>query len=201
MALLPTSQIKNKMYSYTNNWFDSLNKKILTVLNKTIGYSQRPTHILEIGAYEGCSTIFFAENLCQHPESSITTVDYWPNKDEVQKTFHQNISLCSNSEKIKLLNMPSLVALSSLIKDHRNHFDLIYIDGSHTAADVITDAVLSYALAKPNGIIMFDDYLWRPERSLTQRPKLAIDTFTAIFSDNLTIMPTNSYTVVCQLSK
>ena len=37
--------------------------------------------------------------------------------------------------------------------------DLIYIDGSHLAKDVLSDAILSWKLLKPSGVMIFDDYL------------------------------------------
>jgi hypothetical protein len=39
-----------------------------------------------------------------------------------------------------------------------NSFDIIYIDGSHIASDVLEDVVLSWRLLKTGGIIIFDDY-------------------------------------------
>ena len=39
-----------------------------------------------------------------------------------------------------------------------NNFDLIYIDASHYAPDVLSDAVLAFKLLKPGGILIFDDY-------------------------------------------
>jgi len=41
-----------------------------------------------------------------------------------------------------------------------DHFDYISIDGSHEAADVLSDAVLSWPLLKTGGLICFDDYEW-----------------------------------------
>ena len=40
-------------------------------------------------------------------------------------------------------------------------FDLVYIDASHEAADVLADAVLAWPLLKPGGFLGFDDYTSR----------------------------------------
>lgn len=37
-------------------------------------------------------------------------------------------------------------------------FDLIYVDGGHSAADVLADAILSFSLLRVGGILVFDDY-------------------------------------------
>lgn len=39
-----------------------------------------------------------------------------------------------------------------------NNYDILYVDGSHLAADVLTDAILGWGLVKVGGIIIFDDY-------------------------------------------
>jgi predicted O-methyltransferase YrrM len=62
-------------------------------------------------------------------------------------------------------------------------FDFIYIDGSHNAADVLEDAVLSWRLLKPGGILTFDDYEWRWYSDPKYQPKMAIDAWMQIHED------------------
>ena len=52
------------------------------------------------------------------------------------------------------------------------------------ASDVLSDAILSFELLKINGMMGFDDYLWKLPNSnnLLTKPKIAIDSFTNIFS-------------------
>ena len=45
---------------------------------------------------------------------------------------------------------------------------MIYVDGSHQAPDVLSDAVVGFKLLKNNGIMIFDDYGWGGP-DLTQR--------------------------------
>ena len=49
---------------------------------------------------------------------------------------------------------------SRLRKLPLDSFDVVYVDGSHTADDVLADAILSWGLLKTGGIVIFDDYLW-----------------------------------------
>jgi hypothetical protein len=56
-------------------------------------------------------------------------------------------------------------------------FDLVYVDGSHRAADVLADAVLSWPLLKNGGIMLFDDYLWQQDPRPEHCPRLGIDSF------------------------
>ncbi len=72
-----------------------------------------------------------------------------------------------------------------LAKGMFGYFDFIYVDGSHTAPDVLLDAVLAFKLVRVGGIIGFDDYSWRepgPRYDVLRCPKIAIDAFTNIYS-------------------
>ena len=60
-----------------------------------------------------------------------------------------------------------------------NTFDFAYIDGSHTAYDVLQDAILVHPLLKVGGIIIFDDFGWKDPNNLhpTNSPELGITCF------------------------
>jgi len=69
-----------------------------------------------------------------------------------------------------------------------NTYDIIYIDGSHLAMHVLTDAVLCWDLLKNNGVIIFDDYKWNLDRPAQLRPKSAIDSFLVCFGGCLEVI-------------
>jgi predicted O-methyltransferase YrrM len=83
--------------------------------------------------------------------------------------------------------------LTGLIASQCDLFDLIYVDGSHTAPDVLVDAILGFQLLRKDGVLIFDDYLWSMETSPhadpLNTPKLAIDMFTTIFARKLRVLP------------
>ena len=60
-------------------------------------------------------------------------------------------------------------------------YDVIYIDGSHVARDVLLDAVCAFTLLKPTGILMFDDYQWKLLSKEYNCPGLGIDVFKSCF--------------------
>ena len=72
--------------------------------------------------------------------------------------------------------------------DNKNLFNFIYIDGSHTAKDVLTDACMAWPLLKQGGLMVFDDYLWGESRDILHRPRLAVDFFVNIFAESLDIV-------------
>ena len=69
-----------------------------------------------------------------------------------------------------------------------NLYDFIYIDGSHIAKDVLTDACMAWPLLKPKGLMVFDDYLWGDPRDILHRPKPAIDAFCNLFAEEAEIV-------------
>jgi predicted O-methyltransferase YrrM len=69
-----------------------------------------------------------------------------------------------------------------------NYYDLIYIDGSHYADDVIIDSILAFSLLKKNGILIFDDYLWWYYSNPRKNPSAAINLFLKLKADSLKII-------------
>ena len=67
-------------------------------------------------------------------------------------------------------------------------YDFIYIDGSHIAKDVLTDACMAWPLLKQGGIMVFDDYMWGNPRDILHRPKPAIDTFINMFAEEVDVV-------------
>ena len=72
--------------------------------------------------------------------------------------------------------------------DNEDLFDFIYIDGSHIAKDVLTDACMAWPLLKPKGMMVFDDYMWGNPRDILHRPKPAIDAFCNLFAEEAEIV-------------
>jgi predicted O-methyltransferase YrrM len=119
--------------------------------------------------------------------------------DGAEERFDKNIAI--TKEKFPNRNVikeksTSVKALGLLAYEQHYKFDFIYIDGSHIAKDVLTDACMAWPLLKKDGLLAFDDYLWRiPGMSTTQRPKIAIDSFINIFEHELA-MAHNGYQLI-----
>jgi predicted O-methyltransferase YrrM len=156
--------------------------------NKVLGpWRSRRTHILEIGCWEGRSTLYFLKYLRR---SSITCIDTFrgnlsllplPEHREwalqlpyVEGRFDRNVvEFGSRVEKIK---DHSLSALDRLITEKRI-YDVIYVDASHRRDDVMADSIRAWRLLRAGGILIWDDYGWRPKYPSSERPKDAIDAF------------------------
>ena len=64
-------------------------------------------------------------------------------------------------------------------------YDLIYIDGNHSAATVLEDMVLSFRLLRTGGVMICDDYTGGWGKNHLHFPKLAIDSFVNCYWDQL----------------
>ena len=144
---------------YSQDWF-SYNIKYLSRIIYKYNLTEKNMNILEIGCFEGLSTVFFLTNL---KNSNIYCVDpflsFAENKD---KDFNQVYENFINNTK----EFQSRVRLSKTTSDDyfkknlKEKFDLIYIDGNHHADNVLRDARNSFKLLNKGGFIVFDDFLW-----------------------------------------
>ncbi len=152
---------------------------------------RNPRHVVEIGCFEGRSTLWFLEHLLHHPDSRITCIDtfaggaeHTPEQTEsLYERFLANLRESGQAQKAEVLRMDSFAGLTRLLASGARA-DLVYVDGSHEAPDVLADLVLSFRLLAPGGVILCDDYLWSREETsradILGCPKLAIDAFTNI---------------------
>lgn len=151
---------------------------------------------LEIGAYEGRSTAWTVENMLVDG-GEIIVVDTWEGGEEhatmapmpdVEGRFDYNASLMRVKFPDRHVTKNKATSYDALCGMRSAQFDFVYIDGSHKAKDVLTDAVLAWPLLKPEGIMVFDDYTYGLRRDILHRPKLAIDAFVNIFSEEIELV-------------
>lgn len=166
---------------FTRDWFDHNIPVWKKVLRPLIG---KPVRIAEIGSFEGRSSVWLLDNILTHKDAVLVCVDTWNGSAEhddidmkkVEERFDSNIS--TYGDKVIKYKGRSDRFLTAFYKDEDIKFDVIYIDGSHLARDVLCDAVLADKLLKPGGILIFDDYIWNGGLAhSTETPRAAIDAF------------------------
>ena len=147
-------------------------------------FRQRPVRILEIGSWEGRSALYFLNYL---PHSRIVCIDPFSGSMEhhqdpyfaalaLKSESQFDANLAGFSDRVEKIKGNSTEVLPELGIDRRR-FDLAYIDGSHRAADVYRDGVMTWSLMNPGGIVIFDDYGWELMDDERDRPKLGVDAF------------------------
>ena len=159
------------------NWFDGQKYNFEAQLSHLKG--KPDLRFLQIGVYTGDASVWLLENILTDQSSMLIDVDTWEGSDEEE---HKSISFSEVYEFYKKRmkpyeNMRSARNNSDNFLGHnKTTYDFIYIDGAHTTAQVERDANGAWKLLKPNGILSFDDYLWRGGEDC---PKPAIDKFLA----------------------
>ncbi|MCL6436349.1 MAG: class I SAM-dependent methyltransferase [Leptolyngbyaceae cyanobacterium HOT.MB2.61] len=191
-----------KGYQFSGDWFG---RNVFLWEEHLMHLAHRPDlNILEIGSWEGRSACWFLENLLTQPSSSITCVDTFAggggadfsgsdNRDVIEARFDHNVSRTGSPATVIKKVGTSREVLRSL---PLNFYDLIYIDGSHFAADALEDAALSWGLAKVGAIIIFDDYDFHFENSPEEDTYIGIDAFLNAFSSKLRLIHQSHQVIV-----
>jgi len=186
-----------KEYEFTQDWF----KWGPPLFRAVFGIIPAKRRFLEIGCYEGRSTVWLIENGLDSG-GIITCIDTWQGGEEhdsktmwdVEQRFHENIRKVQTldlTKKVNVYKQTSTKGLAHLIWNMPSPLelmDLIYIDGSHQAPDVLTDACMAWQILKVGGVIVFDDYMWGIDYPILHKPKIAIDMFTNTYHDKLRVV-------------
>jgi predicted O-methyltransferase YrrM len=169
-------------YKFTKNWFND--SGIKKEIQKFI-ISENINKILEIGSFEGQSSVFFSDNLLNNKNSFLVCVDpffdsgtvngittLYVNKD-VKNRFLNNISKSKNFNKIT----HECTTSDNFFLENKIRFNFIYIDGCHNPEYVKRDVNNSFKILEKNGILWMDDYLYGHRKEHNGRPKDVIDQF------------------------
>lgn len=145
--------------TYTQTWFQ--NKGVEDSFNEKLkGLIKPESKILEIGAFEGMSTIWFLENI---QNCRVTVIDTFEGDQQniemtngfvgVKERFLSNID--QYKDRVRVIVGDSRLELPEM---KGGVYDVVYVDGSHTDECIWSDAVSAYRLVKDGGLILFDDY-------------------------------------------
>jgi hypothetical protein len=140
---------------------------------------------LEIGAYEGRNIAFMDWLLPRRLD--VTAIDPWfdetHNPDEtyhgIEARFRRNAAR-TGVEALRVIRGFSSIELPKMQADGET-YDLIYVDGSHTAVDVMIDMCFCANLLKVGGMMILDDY-WHDVSDIGgPGVKQPVDRFVGVF--------------------
>jgi len=197
----PNNQQLEQEYDFSTEWF----VEHVPIWEKHLSsYRGQPkVRYLEVGLFEGRSTIWLLENILTHPTSHATGIDlfseeyhFYKNKEstEADKVVNykqkclDNIQASGRADQVTVLEGYSQVVLRELPLSEP--FDIIYIDGSHESKDVLEDAILCRRLLKDGGILIFDDYklqTWKKSSRLP-KPDVGINAFMHFYGNEFEIL-------------
>jgi predicted O-methyltransferase YrrM len=182
-------------YEFTSDWFSSNMEIWKSVLSEL---ALVPTKVLEIGCFEGRSTTWMIEHLFGPGGGQIFCVDAWEGIPATEAAFDKNTELALVRRPgvvLRKLKGNSVLVLPQLVSPHHDSFDLIYVDGSHDAADVLCDLTCAFPLCRSGGLVVCDDYLWNFGDDPCSTPKLAVDSFVNCFARKVKILRAPLYQV------
>lgn len=173
---------------------------------KWAGHLQGKANVrgLELGTFKGDSAQWFLDNIFTDPSSQYYCVDTFEGSIE-----HKVAEIdCTANEKItreKLAGYSNVFINKAYSNDFLVNaaidFDFIYVDAAHDAMNVLRDAVLSFEILKPGGIMVFDDYSWRVMPRDIDCPKMAVDAFVACYADHIAFLGKGSQYAIRKLNK
>jgi len=157
------------MSNFIYDWF----KDIETVMTELV--DPLTSHIVEVGSFEGRSTLWFMQHC---PGAHITCIYHFRGGAD-QLSCNLDGLLARFAENLKGYEHRMTVFVEDAWNAWRHidseYSDLVFVDGSHIALDVIHDLTEAWRCVKRGGLIIADDYSWKNE--LPDCPKVAIDAF------------------------
>ena len=173
-----------KGFEFTTDWADNNIPYVAPVL-RDFAKSRGQIRYMEIGAYEGRNLALMDWLLPSRLD--VTVIDPWfdeaLNPEEkyhaVEPRFGRNVAKLSFDnltvrKAFSTYELPRMLAAGE-------QYDLIYIDGSHTAWAVGVDLAFCAAMLNVGGMMVLDDY-WHHESEIGgPGVKQAVDRFHGVF--------------------
>lgn len=155
--------------TFTQDWFSHNVPTWETIILPHLKALPSPA-VLEVGAFEGRASLWFLNNF---PNLSLTVIDPWAfTNNAAEDTYHRfKSNVLPFRDRVNVMRGGSEL----MRKLNENQYDIVYIDGDHTSAAVLHDAILAYELVKVGGLMIFDDY--RGGDQSLMYPKPAVDFF------------------------
>lgn len=178
----------SKDATFTSDWF-SHNIPNWQRLFSTIRWDpNKRKDVIEIGSYEGRSSLWILHNLLKNESSRLHCVDTFPNQGDPGSYYGRFLNNIHTSERSDQVTVHAKSSFDFFLEfaSAGTKVDFIYLDGSHQAIDVLEDLVLCFRLLKQGGLLICDDYLGgstSKQDSLLSSPKISIDYFSHIYKD------------------
>lgn len=145
--------------NYSTNWFDH---NVPHWQHWLASLRAKPgLRALEIGSFEGRSTVWLCENILTAADATVDCVDFFQ-PDPVFGDYHARFraNTAPWRERIREFAGSSYNSLKQL----DGPYDLVYVDGWHSAFGAMADGVMAWPMLRVGGVMIFDDYLWAPPK-------------------------------------
>lgn len=189
----------------SQDWFSRHIPTWLDIFERRGLLEREGLRILEIGSWEGLSCRFLLDSL---PGSVITCIDTWSGSDEhgdgsavgggvtagIEARFDHN----THGYEDRVVKWKGTSQSYFAARAPRECFDLVYVDGSHRADDVLVDALLGFEALAVGGVMVFDDYLWKHYPRARDNPGAAINAFLRLKRDSYALLHAGSQVAIAK---
>jgi len=165
-------------FDFTRKWFLSRNIKTWSTFLPLKYSNERPINMLQIGVFEGMDLVWCMQHIAGHPDSRVFAIDPWAATNKLDHVYMEGVYQRAQRNLSPWISRICLMrgysdSVMELMKHGAQHnktiiypdgWDLIVVDGDHTADAVYTDARLAFDLIKPGGWVIFDDVRNRVEK-------------------------------------
>ena len=137
------------------NWFGRTFKEFSRAVEP---YRGQPIHYVEVGCWLGDSAVWMCEEILTHPDATGTGID--PYQDDYKRGSNEAVRLEAQERLSKFKQWNWIIGKSqdALRMWPGTKIDLLYLDGSHIAHDVLADFVFAFPHLKKGSTIIFDDW-------------------------------------------
>ena len=173
-------------------WFGDVEPIFARNLSPLAG--QPKLEFLQIGVYTGDASVWLLEHVLTGRGCRLDDVDPWtgaPDLEEmgldwqaVQRRYAWQTRQYRRIVRDWVMRSDEFFAQVPSIP----RYDFAYVDGNHTARNVLRDAIGAWDRLKPGGLLAFDDYEWGEHRPPHDRPRPAIDAFLDIHATELLVL-------------
>ena len=171
-------------FEFTIDWADN-NIPFVAPLLRSFAEGRGEIRYMEIGAYEGRNLAFMDWLLPARLD--VTVIDPWFDEalNPEEKYHAVEPRFRRNAAKLNFTSLATRKGFSTYelprMLEAGEAFDLIYIDGSHTAWAVGVDLAYCAAMLRVGGMMVLDDY-WHHESEIGgPGVKQAVDRFHGVF--------------------
>ena len=164
---------------------------------------KKDLRFVEVGSLYGRSAAWLLTNILTDPSSTLMCIDLFaqsyeslaycrlldlielslriPGKDRFDRQFDERMATIGATKRVIKRMEDSETALRSL---PLASYDCVYVDGSHSSRNVLTDLVLSWGILKMGGLLIIDDYtLDLFKDNPLKNPIIGINAFLSVFRD------------------
>lgn len=174
-------------YTFNRDWFSHQKADVHRVVAEHV---RQPATYLEIGVHEGLAFFWMMDRVLAHPKSRgvgvLTTYD-----GATQKQLFANLSKNPRPWRLEIRRGSTrrTVARAQAL----GSADVVFVRGGRSGPDVSRDLIHAWEALKVGGLLLIDDYRYRPDWPTELRPTLAVDSFISSFRQELRVIERGAF--------